>query len=71
MHYNVIVVMIVIPVILTLCYSIMSHDTLIIYYHASMMTLQMLFNITCTLVATYMILGRVECIHNQEPIGDL
>ena len=35
-----IIVIVVIIAMLTLCYSIMSHDTLIFYFHASMLTLQ-------------------------------
>ena len=45
-----------------LCYPKMSHTTLILYYHASMLTLQTSFYITCTLVATCMVLGRLECM---------
>ncbi len=52
---------IVINPILTLCYSIMSHATLILRYHASMLTLHTSL-ITCTLVTTCMILERLECI---------
>jgi hypothetical protein len=36
MHHVVIIIMIV---MLTLCYSVMSHATLILYYHASMLAL--------------------------------
>ena len=43
----------------TLCDSMNSHATLILYYHTSMLTY--LLNITCTLVATCMILERLEC----------
>ena len=40
MHHDIIVVIIVIMATLTLKYSIMSHATLILFYHASMLTLQ-------------------------------
>ena len=43
---------------LTLCCSIMSRATLILYYQTSMLTLQCLLSITCTLVATCLVLGR-------------
>ena len=36
MHHVVIIIMIV---MLTMCYSVLSHATLILYYHASMLTL--------------------------------
>ena len=39
MHYVVIIVIIAIIAMLTLCYSIMSHATLILFYHAPMLTL--------------------------------
>ena len=45
----------------TLCYSIMSHVTLILYYHASMFKLQNSVILTCTLVATCVILRNSEC----------
>jgi hypothetical protein len=45
---------IIISVILTLCYFIMPHATLIIMHPC-------LLNITCTLVATSVILGGLEC----------
>ena len=40
MHSVVIVVIIIDIAILNLCYSITSHTTLILFYHASMLTLQ-------------------------------
>ena len=49
----------------TLCYSIQSHATLILYYHASMWTLQQLCNITCTLVATCVILIKEFRVYNK------
>ena len=45
----------------TLCYSIVSHATLIHLYHASMLTLHKFHNIMCTLVATCVILRSLEC----------
>ena len=58
------VVIFVIIVIINVEFALfhMSHTALILYYHASMLTLQTFFNITCTLVATGMILGRLHCI---------
>ena len=53
--------------ILTLCYSIMSHVTLILYYHASTFTTYLL-NITCTLVAASLILMRLEYTHHSRRI---
>jgi hypothetical protein len=41
--------------------SIMSHVTLILYHHIHVNTANLL-NLTCTLVATSMILGRLEFI---------
>ena len=54
---------IVIIAMLTLCYPIMSHATLILYYHASMLTLLTLLIscAQCSLLATSMILRRLEC----------
>ena len=61
-HHVVIIVIIVIIAMLTLCYSVMSHVALILYYHVSMLTkTTCLLNITCTLVATGVILGGIEC----------
>ena len=41
----------------------MSHATLILCYHAFMLVLHASLNMTCTLVATFMILlGNLECI---------
>ena len=54
-------VVIIIFTKLTLCYSIISHATLLLYHHTPMLTLHYLYNITCTLVATGVILGRWEC----------
>ena len=39
MHHIVFIVAIVIIVVLTLCYFVMSHTTLILYYHVTMLTL--------------------------------
>ena len=39
-HHTIIIVNIVIIAMLILCYSIMSHAALIIFYHASILTLQ-------------------------------
>ena len=65
MHHVVIIVMIA---MLTLCYSIMSHATLIIYYHASIhVNTTNPLDITRTLAATCVILGRLECV-GFEPI---
>lgn len=41
-------------------YSTMSHGLLILYYHAPMLTLKHLINITGTLVATSEIRGRLR-----------
>jgi hypothetical protein len=41
---------IVIITLLNLCYSIMSHTTLILYYHVNIANLS---NLMCTLVAMY------------------
>jgi hypothetical protein len=51
-HHVVIIIVIVIITMLTLCDSIMSYATQILFYHASMLTVHKLLNITCTLVAT-------------------
>jgi hypothetical protein len=48
--------------------SIMSHGTLIIYYHASMLTLQT-SSISHALRA--LIWGRLECIINQHLVGSI
>ena len=40
MHHVVVIVIIISTATLTLCYSIMSHATLTLYYHASMLILQ-------------------------------
>ena len=62
MHHVVTIVSIVIIAMLTLCYSILVRATLkFLYYHASMLTLHNLLNITCTVVATGVILARLEC----------
>ena len=63
-HHVVIIVIIAVIVIINVEFVLfhMSHATLLLYYHASMLTLQTFFNITCTLVATGMILGRLHCI---------
>ena len=60
-HHVVIIVIII--AMLTFCYSIMSYTTLILYYHAYMLTLRA--SLTCTLVATYVMLGRLECYPTQ------
>ena len=52
------VFILVIIAMLTLCYSIMSLATLILYCHINIAGL---LNIMCTLVATGMILGSLEC----------
>ena len=57
------VVVIVILAMLTLCYSIMSHATLVLYYHAFMLTLHASLMSCALAVTTYMILGRLECIY--------
>ena len=44
-----------------LCYSIVSHATLILWYHASMLTLQELCNIMCILSRICVILRSLEC----------
>ena len=47
----------------TLCYFLMSYVKVTIpFYCASMFTLQKFLNTTCTLVATSMILQKLECI---------
>jgi hypothetical protein len=61
-HHIVITVLVIIIVLLTLCYSIMSHIRLVLYYHASMSALHTSLIIMCTLVATCMLLRRLECI---------
>ena len=61
-HHVVIIVLVVIIAMLTLCYSITSHVTLILFYHAFMLILHNSLIITCTLVVTSMILRSVECI---------
>ena len=38
-HHVIIIAMIIVHAMLTLCYFIMSHATLILYYHTSMLTL--------------------------------
>ena len=58
------VVIIVIIAMLTLCASIMSHVTLFFFYHTSMLNITKLFNITCTLVATSVILRGLECTYS-------
>ena len=55
------IVIIVNIAMLTLYYSIMSHVTPILYYHAFMLNIAHLLNVTCTLVTTCMILGGLEC----------
>ena len=62
MYHVVIIVTIIIIAILILHYSIMSHATLIFFYHISMLTL----HITCTLIVTSMILWSLEC-KKQRP----
>jgi hypothetical protein len=59
MHHVVIIVNIVIIAVVTLCYSIMSHVTLVLFYHASMLTPQNSF-ISQHLVATSVILWSVQ-----------
>ena len=56
------VVINVIIVMLTLCYSILTRD-IIIYTSLSRIHANIVnrLNIVCTLVVTYMILGRLEC----------
>ena len=61
MHHVVIIFIYCVIVVLTLCYSIMSHATPIFYYHVFMLTTYLL-NIMCTLIAIGMIIGRLECI---------
>lgn len=51
-----------IVVYLILCYSITSHVTPIQCYHTLVSTFVDPCNITCTLVATCMVPGRLECI---------
>ena len=55
-----IIVIIILIARLALCYPIMSHATLNLFYHVSMLTLESL-NMTCTLVATSVILLSLEC----------
>ena len=58
MHH---VVIIVIIATLTSCYSIMSHATLILFYHGIHVNTTKLLNITYTLVATNVILQSLKC----------
>ena len=62
-HHVVIIIVIVIIIMSTLCYSITSHATLILLYHAFMShtTRMNSFNTTCTLVATSVNLQSLEC----------
>ena len=62
MHSHASIVIIVIIAMLTLCYSIMSHVTLIFLLSCIHVDTVYLLNITCTLVATCVIFGRLECI---------
>ena len=48
-----------------LCYSILSHATLILQYHASILHTTKLCNTTCTLIATDVILQGLECMTNS------
>ena len=60
-HHIVILFIIIIITRLTLCYSIMSHtniNTLLSRIHVKIANL---LNIMCTLAATCMILGKLEC----------
>ena len=52
---------------LTLSYSVMSHGTLILLYHASILALQyhVLLNITYALVATNVMLRSLDCIQGS------
>ena len=50
MHHIVIIAM------FTLCYSIISHATVPLFYHASVLILEKLLNTTCTVVATSMMI---------------
>ena len=53
---------------LTLCNSTTSHATLNAFYHASMLTVHNSLIITCTLVATSMIVQSSECSRYSDPI---
>ena len=62
MHHVVIIVIIVIVAMLTLRYSIMSHATLFIFYHASILKLHNSL-ISCALwLPQNVILWSLECI---------
>ena len=61
-HHVIIIVIIVIITILTLCYFKIKHITLIFFYHACMLNTTQLLNITCTLIATSVIVRSLECI---------
>ena len=62
-HHIIISVMIIIHAMLTPGYFMMSHATLILYYHTSMLTLHTSLISCALLVATCMMLGRLECMH--------
>ena len=59
-HIAIIVIIIIIIAMLTFCTSIVSHATLIFYYHASISTIQT--SLTPLLVATCMVLGRLQFV---------
>ena len=62
MHHIGINFIIMIIALLTLYYSTTSHATLVLCYHACMhVNTTYLLNITCTLVATCVMLGRLDC----------
>ena len=64
-HHVVIIVINVINAMLILCYSIMSHATLILFLSCIQINTIYLLNITCTLVATCMLLGRLDCTFDE------
>jgi hypothetical protein len=66
MHHVVIIVIIIIIAKLTLCHSIMSHATLIPYYQCIHVKTTKLIYMTCTLVATNVILFSLEFIQSRN-----
>ena len=55
------IIIIIITAMSTLCYSIISHTTLILYYHTSMFTLPTSFISCAILIASGVILEKFEC----------
>ena len=67
-HHIIVIVNIVIIATMSLCHSLMSRATLILYLSRIHSNTVNLLNVMCTLVATYVILESLEFTLNTYPL---